>query len=153
MNIADLRKRLETMEGEERKAAESLLHAMGIAFEKPKPKTRSKFTSKLQPYYEITTIRCRTCNHVDIRYFHHTEKQLEGQWFLLATSVGKSGYGLDKTLEQKRKRTGTPFCKHCEERLSEWPKEKLIATHLEMIKLPYRSLKEEQTDAKDSSEG
>lgn len=147
MNIADLRKRLETMEGEERKAAENLLHAMGIAFEKPKAKIRSKFTSKLKPYYEKVTIRCRTCNYVELRHFHYQVKQISGQWVLLSISVGKSGYGLEKDLEQKEKKTGTPFCKHCEERLSVWSKEDLVHELLTLIKLPYHSLKEEQTDA------
>jgi hypothetical protein len=156
MNIAAIKKNLATMEGEERKNAESLLRAMGIKFEsKPKP-SRAAFTSRLSPYVERIDFKCRTCDARWKKYFHYTERVMNSQHVLVSAPINFAAYEGAKVegIASKLKQTGVPVCKDCTTNLAEWSKDELVATLLNLrLGEEYRRITLSATTTKGGSDG
>ena len=131
MNINALRKNLDTLEGDERLAAEALLTSLGISWEKKPTPTRSAFTTRLKPYVERVGYTCRTCDAKWMKHFHYTEHVTHGQHYLSSVPIDVARYNELTALNHvKMKKTGMPVCKDCASRLAEWPVEVLVATLL-----------------------
>jgi hypothetical protein len=126
MKIADIQKNLSTMGDEERTVAETLLRSLNIAFEKPAPKQRGSFTSKLAPYYERIMFNCTTCGNQYTRHFHFKEDVINGQHLLLAKSVLTADFAVLDLPVKERKSTQV-YCKKCHERLAQRPVDELVA--------------------------
>ena len=134
MNKKVLVDNLDKLEGVEREEAEALLKALGIDFaRKPKP-SRSKFTTKIKPYYERITIICRTCGLTKKRHFYHTEKIVFGQHSLVALPTNATTYedALREFEDCRVRHAGRTVCPRCTKQLHKWTKEELVATILNM---------------------
>ena len=135
MDISDLKKNLYQLEGEELKSAKALLKALGISIPRDgsaKPK-RATMTTKLKPYVEKLDTVCQTCGHIHTSFRLFSLEVHENQFYLQGRKV--TSFDSEKVPEEMPRtfrRSEQLVCKECAMVLSEWTKEELIATLLNL---------------------
>lgn len=135
MNVAEIRKKLDTLEGAEYTAAAALLVTLNISVEKkkkPQPKARGKFTGKLQPYYQRIKMKCLTCGKHSFRYYYFAVEKVEAQYLLKSHKISRVQYGRLSDLPLREKKMETFTCYQCHDELATWTQEELVATILNM---------------------